>query len=622
MLKEQNIICISSIDWDFIWQGHQEIMSAFAKNGNRVLFIENTGVRKPTIKDIGRLKKRVVSWLKSVKGFRKESDNLFVYSPVVLPFPYSKIASWINRRLLIEPLKRWLKAMSFRDPIIWTFLPTSIALDIINEVDYRKLLVYYDIADFDTLTDNPKKLKAAEEELVKKCDVVFAQGKAIADKCRQFNNNVHIFPFGVNTKVFEDFLNNPLLSGADDIDKIKKPIIGYVGGIHKHVDIPLINYMAESHPEWSIVLVGPKQVDTASLDRMPNIFTLGKKEFDKLPAYISQFDVCTIPYLISDYTRTVYPTKLNEYYMMGKPVVSTALPEVEAINEENGNITAIARTHEEFVKLVENALLQDSLHASTHRAAVAKDNCWAARIARMSALMEEAIALKELSPSANWQERFLQLYKKTKHGVIKIVAAVVAVYLLIFYTPIVWVLAQPLVISDQLKRANAIVVLGGGVGESGKAGQGYEERAQYAVELYKKGYADHIVFSSGYSYIFDETLVMKALAVSMSVPEKAIVLETGVSNTHDSVLSAKKIADNNRWKTIILLSSPYHMMRVSMVFKKLGGGIDVIYSPTPKSSFYEHANRGFFGKKISIQQIRGIIHEYTGIIYYWWKGWV
>ena len=69
MLKSENIICISSIDWDFIWQGHQEIMSLFAKNGNRVLFIENTGIRAPGWRDMPRLK-IFLNWIKSVKGFR------------------------------------------------------------------------------------------------------------------------------------------------------------------------------------------------------------------------------------------------------------------------------------------------------------------------------------------------------------------------------------------------------------------------------------------------------------------------------------------------------------------------------------------------------------------------
>ena len=58
MLKNENIICISTIDWDFLWQGHQEIMSTFVKNGNKVIFIENMGVRIPRIRDISRIRKR------------------------------------------------------------------------------------------------------------------------------------------------------------------------------------------------------------------------------------------------------------------------------------------------------------------------------------------------------------------------------------------------------------------------------------------------------------------------------------------------------------------------------------------------------------------------------------
>ena len=155
MLKNQNIICISSIDWDFVWQGHQEIMSVFAKNNNKVLFIENTGVRAPNFGDIQRLRKRVVSWFKSIRGFRGEQDNLYVYSPLILPFPYSRIARWFNKRMLITPIKNWMKTMEFHDPIIWTFLPTGTALDVISGIE-KKLLVYYCIADFYELCDYKK----------------------------------------------------------------------------------------------------------------------------------------------------------------------------------------------------------------------------------------------------------------------------------------------------------------------------------------------------------------------------------------------------------------------------------------------------------------------------------
>lgn len=622
MIKNQNIICISSIDWDFIWQGHQEIMSAFAKNGNRVLFIENTGVRTPKLRDIGRLKKRITNWVKSTKGFRKESDNLFIYSPIVLPFPYSKIASWINKRLLIEPLKRWVKAMSFRDPIVWTFLPTSIALDIIGEFDNRKLLVYYNIADFNALTDNPKKLRKMEDALIKKCDLIFAQGKEISDKCKQLNPNVYIFPFGVNIEVFENFISHPVKTEPADFAGIGKPVIGYVGGIHKHVDLALLRYMAKRHPEWSIVLVGPRQVETRELDDLPNVFVLGKKEFEELPAYINKFDACIIPYLVSEYTKTVYPTKLNEYFIMGKPVVSTALPEVEMMNKNNGNMTLIAGTHEEFVKLTEDALLQDSVKMSSDRVAIAKKSSWSERIKQMSAHMERTLEAKKNEPAVNWQDKFLSLYKKTTHNIAKITAAALVVYLLIFYTPIIWVLAKPLVISEAPKRSDAIAVLGGGIGESGKVGQGYEERVEYAVELYKKGYASHILFLSGYTHIFKETLVMKALAVSLGVPENAVILESRATNTYESALFIKEMINREHWGRVILLSSPYHMKRLSKVFIKLGYSPYVVYTPIPNSTFYAHNLTGLFNKKITLKQIGGILHEYGGILYYWWKGWV
>ena len=53
-----DVLCVSSIDWDFIWQGHQEVMATLAERGHRVLFLENTGVRPPKFQDWPRLRRR------------------------------------------------------------------------------------------------------------------------------------------------------------------------------------------------------------------------------------------------------------------------------------------------------------------------------------------------------------------------------------------------------------------------------------------------------------------------------------------------------------------------------------------------------------------------------------
>ena len=67
----------------------------------------------------------------------------------------------------------------------------------------------------------------------------------------------------------------------------------------------------------------------------------------------------------------------------------------------------------------------------------------------------------------------------------------------------------------------------GGVGESGQAGGGYQERVKQAVDLYKAGLrAALMILRPGYVFAFREAEIMRALAIDNGVPASAIVLET------------------------------------------------------------------------------------------------
>jgi uncharacterized SAM-binding protein YcdF (DUF218 family) len=591
-------------------------MSSLAASGNRVLFIENTGVRSPGLRDMPRLRSRIKNWLGSVKGIRRERENLYIYSPIILPFPYSKIARWINRWLLVSALKRWERSVGFSTPIIWTFLPTGIVLDIIDSID-SKLVIYYCIDNFAASSPKAKNIRKTESKLLERSDLVFVTAKSLYDWCSEHSKNVHTFPFGVNTEIYEK-ARGKKVDPPKDLAPIKHPIAGYVGGVHKWIDFDLVKHAAQANPDISFVFVGPLQADVGGLKSLTNVHFLGQKPYAELPGYVANFDVCLVPYLLTEYTKNVYPTKLNEYFSLGKAVVSTSIPEVEAYNERNGNVICIGKTKEDFSSLVKAAVSKshDQVECKRRMDIALAEGSWKIKIEKMSALIEDEIRKKEAEKELNWKVNILKLYAGAKRKVIPLAASILAAYIILFHTPLVWWAAYPLKVENPLKKADVIAVFAGGVGESGKAGQGYEERVKYAVDLYRQGYADKLIFSSGYSYAFKEADVMKALAISLNIPESNIMLEDKAVNTYQNVINTAKIMTGRGLRSAIVISAPYNMRRVSLVWKKAALDKELIAEPVKDSLFFGDK------KKVELKHIQAILHEYAGIIYYKLKGYI
>lgn len=610
MLRGKQIVCLSSIDWDFNWQGHQEVMARFAAAGNTVLFIENTGIRMPRWRDVPRLRQRLRAWRKGVKGIRQVRQNLYVCSPLVLPFPHSRLAQWANRWLFMGTIRRWTRLLGFERPIVWTFLPTHFTLALIDELD-PELVVYYCIADFEQLGP-ARKVQRAERALLRRADVVFAQGDAIAQRCRRHHAAaVEIFPFGVNVERFARVGTPPL---PEDLRKIPSPRLGYVGALQRHVDGSLLGRLAKQHPDWQVVVVGPQTEEFVHRLEGTNIHKLGAKPHHEIPAYISAFDVCLIPYELNSYTRTVYPTKLAEYLLVGKPVVSTPLPEVMAFNQRHGNVVAVGTTYDEFEARVQQALQEPQDGEVARRQAIAEQQGWASRLEAMSRIMEQRLAEAGQQQVEQWPQLLRRASHATRRRMLRLAIGVAAVYVLVFHTPLLWWGAAPLKIAQPLAAADAIVVFAGGVGESGIAGQGYEERVQHAAALYQQGYAPRLIFSSGHTFALHETDVMRALALSLGVPAEAIVLEPKAGNTIENVRYTHQILQAQGWTRVLLVSSPYHMRRAVLVWHKQAPDITVISAPIPISRFY--------GDRSVVQRrhLRAILHEYLGLVWYWWKG--
>jgi len=302
--------------------------------------------------------------------------------------------------VLLKAIAQAASSLALRDPVLWSFLPTNTANDIIRLLRTpRSLVLYYCVADFAQLASDPQRLAESERELIEMSDLVFAQGPELAEHCSRAFNGVQIIPYGVDLELFSNrdtaAIESSHAGNAQQLSLLlglRRPIIGYVGGVHRHVDIDLLEAMARARSDWSWVYVGPIQIKATKLNRLENVHLLGHRPHRELPNYIAQFDVCTVPYMKSAYTSTVVPTKINEYLAMGKPVIATPLPSVCDFNRQH-DVMSIADTNpQSFIGAIERALASPGDRATAdRRRRVAALSDWRMRLEAMSGWIEEAL---------------------------------------------------------------------------------------------------------------------------------------------------------------------------------------------------------------------------------------
>ncbi|OGW25072.1 MAG: hypothetical protein A2X59_00310 [Nitrospirae bacterium GWC2_42_7] len=132
---------------------------------------------------------------------------------------------------------------------------------------------------------------------------------------------------------------------------------------------------------------------------------------------------------------------------------------------------------------------------------------------------------------------------------------------------------------DELKPADVIVVLAGE----------QMERVEYGASLFKEGWArkDRIIMAGGpLVWKYSWAGIMKEHAVALGIPAKQILLEDTSRSTEEDAKFTKDILMKHGYKSMILITSPYHSKRASMIFGRImGKDIKIINAPADNSWF-------------------------------------
>lgn len=320
------------------------------------------------------------------KRLSKINENLWVFSTVHLcpsqrtHLPKGMDIKTFNYRLKAEALKYLVNKLEFSSPIIITYLGESVKY--LNDIP-RKMLCYDCVDDFSSFTWSDEDTCLLEEELIDSADLVFTTARELYEKVHKVHEQTYYLPNAVEFDHFQKAsITQPI---PKDMLNFGHPIIGFVGAFWEWVDEEMVNFIAESRPEWRLVIIGPRQPGMGeSLQAMPNVFFLGVKEYAELPQYVSQFDVCLIPFKLNSVTFSANPIKMWEYMASGKPIVSTPIPEVKA----QGNLVYIGNGKIEFLQKIEEALQETGQRKSLQRMLKAEANDWNARVKELQQLIK------------------------------------------------------------------------------------------------------------------------------------------------------------------------------------------------------------------------------------------
>jgi len=132
---------------------------------------------------------------------------------------------------------------------------------------------------------------------------------------------------------------------------------------------------------------------------------------------------------------------------------------------------------------------------------------------------------------------------------------------------------------DDLKPADVIVVLSGEE----------NERVEYAAYLFREGWAkkNRIIMAGGPGvWKHSWASLMKEHAEYLGIQGKDILLEDKSRTTEEDARFTKEILQKNGYISIILVTSPYHSRRASVIFEKvMGKGTKVLSAPVENSWF-------------------------------------
>lgn len=363
-----DFLIVAQERWDQVERRNQLLVRALAQRhpGSRFLFAE-IPLRPSEFRE----------W--RPPRLRKVTPNIWTIR-AIRPFP-DRFSSPLADRVEAAQLRRALESLGIERPVLWTQDPR--AASIVDGLPTGRVI--YDLTDdWAAFESDPARRAAVQkkiEALGARADIVLACSRPLEEGAQRWSDRVHFLPNAVEPPGLVDRV-------PKDLDALPRPRLGYAGTLHSaRLDVDLLVRTAKLRPTWSIVLLGPDMLDPDDRMRLfhpPNVHYLGVRPHGAVRSYLAGLDVCLLPNLVNDFTRSLDPLKLYEYLAAGRPVIATPVDNTPALQAH----VAVATSAEQLVEIAERQLSDESPSNAEERREIVAGETWSARAGTIERLLE------------------------------------------------------------------------------------------------------------------------------------------------------------------------------------------------------------------------------------------
>lgn len=385
-MKNKDVLCVGLATWEGDYaKTIVEVMTVISDN-NRVLYVDYQYTFKDAIMSFFGSKyvpfKRALGLdnrLRKITTKRGGVVNVltpfFVIPNNFLPngFIYETIRQ-INAWIVYKSIDSAFKKLQFNNVIGVNAFNPFIGVSMLNWKELSSL-IYYCYDDIGAAVWAQKHGKRLEEEFVLKADAVISTSEALHVKNLKINPKSYLIKNGVDYELFSKGYVNVNKKGS-------KKIVGYIGSVDDRLDYDLLEYLFKAFTDVDFYFIGRADYLHGKniLFKYSNVKVLGAKPVYDLPKYIQLFHAGIIPFVDNEFTKSVYPLKINEYLAAGLPVVLTSFGSMQ---KDFNEISDICSSHEEFKYKLGTALIETTNDNYIENMKVAKANSWENRVDAM-----------------------------------------------------------------------------------------------------------------------------------------------------------------------------------------------------------------------------------------------